>query len=167
MDNILIFSGVQRQLTYDITHYDDPSSVQGLLEYALKQLSPQNLVKLHVSSRSEYILCYLILFYSFCQMIKFMNIFKIIYSVPNENIFPCIRTENCNNVKHKFSLFCFVYNWQLDPICADLYLWNYHAVDWHTVNWSETVNCSDAQYQTITVDWVFNFGIEYVYFKEY
>lgn len=34
-----------------MTHYDDPSSVQGLLEYALKQLEPVNIPKLHISSR--------------------------------------------------------------------------------------------------------------------
>lgn len=45
------FSGVQRQLTYDMTFNDDPSSVQGLLEYAFKQLSPKNIPKLHISSR--------------------------------------------------------------------------------------------------------------------
>ncbi|XP_026817592.1 tRNA pseudouridine synthase-like 1 isoform X1 [Rhopalosiphum maidis] len=46
------FRGVQRQLTYDMLHNDDPSSVQGLLEYALKQLQPLNIPKLHLSSRS-------------------------------------------------------------------------------------------------------------------
>lgn len=48
---ILFFSGVQRQLTYDMLHHDDPSSVQGLLEYAFKQLQPVNIPKLHLSSR--------------------------------------------------------------------------------------------------------------------
>jgi len=46
-----VFSGVQRQLTYEMTHHDDPSSVQGLLEYAIKQLQPLNIPKLHISSR--------------------------------------------------------------------------------------------------------------------
>jgi len=32
-------------------HNDDPSSVQGLIEYALKQLQPLNIPKLHLSSR--------------------------------------------------------------------------------------------------------------------
>ncbi|VVC35647.1 Hypothetical protein CINCED_3A024746 [Cinara cedri] len=36
-----------------MTHYDDPSSVQGLLEYAFKQLSPKNIPKLHISSRTD------------------------------------------------------------------------------------------------------------------
>lgn len=48
---VYIFSGVQRQLTYDMVHNDDPTSVQGLLEYALKQLQPLNIPKLHLSSR--------------------------------------------------------------------------------------------------------------------
>lgn len=47
------FRGVQRQLTYDMVHNDDPSSVQGLLEYALKQLQPLNIPKLHLSSRTD------------------------------------------------------------------------------------------------------------------
>ncbi|XP_060852469.1 tRNA pseudouridine synthase-like 1 isoform X1 [Rhopalosiphum padi] len=47
------FRGVQRQLTYDMLHNDDPSSVQGLLEYALKQLQPLNTPKLHLSSRTD------------------------------------------------------------------------------------------------------------------
>lgn len=46
-----MFSGVQRQLTYEMTHSDDPSSVQGLIEYALKKLQPVNIPKLHISSR--------------------------------------------------------------------------------------------------------------------
>ncbi|XP_050537572.1 tRNA pseudouridine synthase A isoform X2 [Daktulosphaira vitifoliae] len=45
------FRGVQRQLTYDIKYNDDPSSIQGIIEYALKQLEPKNLPKLHISSR--------------------------------------------------------------------------------------------------------------------
>lgn len=48
---ILIYRGVQRQLTYDMKFHDDPSSVQGLLEYAFKQLQPVNIPKLHVSCR--------------------------------------------------------------------------------------------------------------------
>jgi len=47
------FRGVQRQLTYEMTHHDDPSSVQGLLEYAIKQLQPLNIPKLHISSRTD------------------------------------------------------------------------------------------------------------------
>ncbi|XP_025423798.1 tRNA pseudouridine synthase-like 1 [Sipha flava] len=47
------FRGVQRQLTYDMVHHDDPSSVQGLLEYAFKQLQPVNNPKLHLSSRTD------------------------------------------------------------------------------------------------------------------
>ncbi|XP_050423245.1 tRNA pseudouridine synthase-like 1 [Adelges cooleyi] len=47
------FRGVQRQLTYDIKHNDDPSSIQGLLEYALKQLEPKNYPRLHISSRTD------------------------------------------------------------------------------------------------------------------
>jgi hypothetical protein len=56
---ILFFSGVQRQLTYDMVHHDDPSSVQGLLEYAFKQLQPVNNPKLHLSSRLVNISCYI------------------------------------------------------------------------------------------------------------
>lgn len=67
IDCVYIFSGVQRQLTYDMVHNDDPSSVQGLLEYAFKQLQPLNTPKLHLSSRWVNIL------YSidqFCKMLK-------------------------------------------------------------------------------------------------
>lgn len=58
IDCVSTFSGVQRQLTYDMVHNDDPSSVQGLIEYALKQLQPLNIPKLHLSSRLVNILIY-------------------------------------------------------------------------------------------------------------
>jgi len=75
---IYVFSGVQRQLTYDMTHYDDPSSVQGLLEYALKKLQPINIPKLHISSRLEKMLNQFNIFYTFLK-ICYICIFLIIY----------------------------------------------------------------------------------------
>jgi len=50
-----------------MVHNDDPSSVQGLLEYALKQLQPLNTPKLHLSSRLVNILYYID---QYCKMLK-------------------------------------------------------------------------------------------------
>lgn len=47
------FSGLQRQRSRSAIYNEDPSTVQGLMEYAVSRLKPQNNVIMHLSSRTD------------------------------------------------------------------------------------------------------------------